>query len=200
MTIRVIGANVLKVSYEIVNKCQVFRDDLLLNKLLQCNKDGASYVIEDKNSTAKDDGKSFINVRPSLLRQLSIPEVKQQLVQHSSQSGHIFWETKFPELSLSFPWDFQGIFKFSLSNWRGKNSLEYIFIGDYVIIYFTFSLSFPSLWQKFNMRFWQFLEFLEFFKFLAKIQHEILTVFLIPWVFQLLQLCGHSASRTRRKC
>ena len=42
--------------------------------------------------------------------------------------------------------------------------------------------------------------FLEFSKFLAKIQHEILTVFWIPRVFQLLQLCGHYASRTRRKC
>ena len=45
--------------------------------------------------------------------------------------------------SLSFPWDFQGIFNFFSEHAREKNLLWYIFICDYAI-YLTFSLSFPG--------------------------------------------------------
>ena len=49
--------------------------------------------------------------------------------------------------SLSFPWDFQGILNFSLSNSREENSTKCIFVGDHVP-YSWFSLSFPGFFYK----------------------------------------------------
>ena len=59
------------------------------------------------------------------------------------QGGHIFEKL----ISLSFLWDFQGIFIFSLSNSREESSLQYIFIDKY-ITYVIFSLRFPGFSTK----------------------------------------------------
>ena len=55
-----------------------------------------------------------------------------------NQGDHIFEKQN----SLSFPGDFQDIFKFSLGNSREKNFMECIFVGDHITC-FSFSMSFP---------------------------------------------------------
>ena len=98
-------------------------------------------------------------------------------------------------ISLSFPWDFQGIVTFfPWEKWE-KSSLEYIFVDDYVT-YFTFSLGFPgfSTKIKISLRFWQFFKFPEFsrfsmfFRFVATLNKKVPT----------LQICGCTYSRSFR--
>ena len=59
------------------------------------------------------------------------------------QGGHIFNRLN----SLSFPWDFQGIFKFVPEQLKREKFLQYIFICDYAT-YLTFSQSFPGFSSK----------------------------------------------------
>ena len=61
-----------------------------------------------------------------------------------NQGDHIFEKLN----SLSFPGDFQDIFKFFPGQLkREKNSMECIFVGDHITC-FSFSLSFPDFFLK----------------------------------------------------
>ena len=60
-----------------------------------------------------------------------------------NQGDHIFEKQN----SLSFPGDFQDIFKFSLGNSRVKNFMECIFVGDHITC-FSFSMSFQGFFSK----------------------------------------------------
>ena len=69
------------------------------------------------------------------------------------QGGHMFQKLN----SLSFPWDFQGIFKFFPEQLKRGNSMECIFVG-YNVKYFHFPWVFQvfSAKLKISLRFWQF--------------------------------------------
>ena len=82
------------------------------------------------------------------------------------QGGHIFEKQN----SLSFPWDFQGIFKlFSEQLKRGKfDGMHFCWRSCHIV---SFSLSFSGFFYKnsnfpeFSLRFWQFFKFPEFSRF-----------------------------------
>ena len=88
------------------------------------------------------------------------------------QDDHIFEKLN----SLSFPWVLQDILNFSPEQLKREKLDECIFVGDHVT-YFSLSLSFPRF-------------FPQKFKF-PRVFPEIFTIFQIPWVFHVFQVCGH---------